>query len=440
MAGVVSQLKTASLGDMLIRRFPPLYLKYRQELRAFEHADLNERKRLQDSLVESVLKAAAALPAYRHLAHRPLTEFPQLTKERLKAAPGAFDGGSNFLTTRSQTSGSSGVPLEVKRSFASVVFEQAAIDHVVALAGGDFIGGRVAILRGEAIKDPSDMTPPYWRMQSGGRVMNFSVAHLNLRNADIFIEALKRFRPEVIWAYPSALEMLAACLEARGERLRVPVILTSSEVLGDDLRALAERLFNARLVDYYGQAERVCFAYALEANRYRFLPAYGQVELQPIEGNSVGRFAISATNLRNRAQPLLRYQTGDIAEINGDTSAGGLEEVALGLRPFTRIEGRESDYLLAPDGSRLVGMNHVPRGIAGLMQMQLRQVAPDRVLVLAVADGAAGPGLQQEITAKVASRLPKTMQVDVEFREEIERQASGKLPLVVRDKGIRCPD
>ncbi len=438
MAGIVTRLKSASLGDLLIRRFPPLYLKYRQELRAFERADFNERKRLQNSLVDNVLKDAAKLPAYRQFAGGSLGDFPPLTKERLRSAPGDFESRSNYLTTRSQTSGSSGLPLEVKRSFASVVFEQAAIDHVVSLAGGDFIQGRVAILRGEAIKNPSDRNPPFWRMQSGGRVMNFSVAHLNQHSADTFIEALEQFRPEVIWAYPSALEMLAACLEARSRRLRVPVILTSSEVLTDDLRARTERLFDARLVDYYGQAERVCFAYALETNRYRFLPAYGCVELQPAGDD--GRLAISATNLRNAAQPLIRYQTGDIAVLHGDTSACALEEVALGLRPFARIEGRESDYLLAPDGSRLVGMNHVPRGIAGLMQMQLRQVARDRVLVLAVANGAAGPELQQEIVAKVASRLPDSMHVDVEFRDEIARQLSGKLPLVVRDKGIPSSD
>lgn len=436
MNGMISRLKTASLGDMFVRRFPPLYSAFRFQLRAFDDSDLAGRQALQAQLIQGALAGAARLPGYADRKGAQLHDYPVLTKEQLRSAPQAYMPRSGILSTSAATSGSSGVPLSLKRSFSSVVFEQAALDHVAALAGADFRRDRVAVLRGGAVKDPSDREPPYWRSEKGGRVLNFSVAHLNAATAVAFIDALEAFSPKVLWVYPSALEMLVACFERDGRRLQVPVILSSSEVLADELRAKAESLFGACVVDYYGQAERVSFAYALKAGAYRFLPAYGQVELQAVEGEDRSRFRMIATNLRNGAQPLIRYDTGDIAIVPDGLNAASLNEVALGCRTFARVEGRESDYLLAPDGSRLIGMNQIPRSIDGLLQMQLRQTEPDRVLVLAVPDGQPSDVLKAAIAAKMRARLPDTMRIEIRFCDAIEREKSGKMPLVVRAKDI----
>lgn len=436
MNSVTSRLKTASLGDTLIRRFPPLYSAFRRQLRAFDDSDIAGRQALQAQLIRETLAGATRLPGYAALKGSQLHDYPMLTKERLRSAAGEYMSGSGILSTAAATSGSSGVPLSLKRGFSSIVFEQAVIDHVAALAGADFRRDRVAVLRGGAVKDPSDREAPYWRPESGGRVLNFSVAHLNAATATAFIDALEAFSPKVLWVYPSALEMLAACFEREDRRLKVPVILSSSEVLADELRAKAESLFGACVVDYYGQAERVSFAYSLKAGAYRFLPAYGRVELQAVEGEDKSRFRMIATNLRNGAQPLIRYDTGDIAIVLDGSNAASLDEIALGCRTFVRVEGRESDYLLAPDGSRLIGMNHVPRSIDGLLQMQMRQTELDRVTVLAVPDGQPSDVLKAAIAAKISARLPDTMRIEVRFCDAIERQASGKMPLVVRAKDI----
>ncbi|WP_223476361.1 hypothetical protein [Oricola indica] len=436
MNAVTAHLKSAGLGDRFVRRFAPLYSGFRRELELFDRAGFEERSRLQQRLIDETLAGAARLPGYARFDGLPLCEWSHVDKTMLQSGQADFESAGGLFATNAQTSGSSGVPLSVRRSFASVVFEQAAIDHVVSLAGGDFARDRVAVFRGEAIKDPSDNEPPFWRVQSGGRVMNFSVAHLHRDRAGLFLDTLREFRPGVLWAYPSALELLVNIMEDNGSRLTVPVILTSSEVLTDDLRARAESLFQARVADYYGQAERVCFAYALEAGQYRFMPAYGAVELDALDGYSGARFAISATNLRNAAQPLVRYRIGDVAVLDGATGRREREEVALGLRSFARIEGRENDYLLAPDGTRLIGMNHIPRGIEGLLQMQLRQDAPDHIRVLAVPRAKPGEALGREIAERVTSRLPEGMRVDVEFCDAIPRQPGGKQPFVVRSADL----
>lgn len=440
MNGLITGLKTAFAGDVLVRRFPPLYRAYRRQLRTFDASDLAGRLALQGRLVDRTLAAAAKMPGYGGLSHGgKLAGFPLLTKDQLRSAPENYMARAGLLSVDAATSGSSGIPLSLKRSFASVVFEQAALDHIVALAGADFARDKVAVLRGGSIKDPSDRDPPYWRTEGGGRVLNFSVAHLNAATAPVFLDALETFAPDILWVYPSALEMLTAFLERDGRRLGVRVILSSSEVLTDDVRRKAETLFGACVADYYGQAERACLAYALEAGAYRFMPAYGAVEFEPAEGGEGSRLRLIATNLRNATQPLLRYDTGDIIVAKEALDEAGLQELALGCRSFTRIDGRESDYLIAPDGSRLIGMNHVPRQIAGLVQMQLRQTEPDRVVVLAVAEGLPNDVLQAAITAKVRARLPNTMRVELRFCDAIAREKSGKMPLVVRGDDIGAP-
>jgi phenylacetate-coenzyme A ligase PaaK-like adenylate-forming protein len=77
--------------------------------------------------------------------------------------------------------------------------------------------------------------------------------------------------------YPSALEPVPAAAGARPQ-LKVPAVLTSSEVLKPEAWALAREVLGCRIADYYGQSERVAFAYAFSPREYRFLPGYSYVE------------------------------------------------------------------------------------------------------------------------------------------------------------------
>jgi acyl-coenzyme A synthetase/AMP-(fatty) acid ligase len=60
--------------------------------------------------------------------------------------------------------------------------------------------------------------------------------------------------------------------------------VTSSEVVRPEAWRLTEQMFGARLHDYYGQAERIAFAYATAPREYRFSCAYSFVEFVPYDG------------------------------------------------------------------------------------------------------------------------------------------------------------
>src|SRR5262249_19616140 len=148
-----------------------------------------------------------------------------------------------------------------------------------------------------------------------------------------FAAALEEFRPEVLHAYPSSLQLLTSLAEEYGTKLRFPLVITSSEPLRPGLRAHVRSVFGAALLDHDGMAERVSAAYALEDDAYTFVFPYAATELIP-EGENTCRVIGSA--LWNTVQPLLRYDTGDIALMPPGIDARGRDRIALGLEPFPR--------------------------------------------------------------------------------------------------------
>ena len=98
---------------------------------------------------------------------------------------------------------------------------------------------------------------------------------------------LEKFAPQLLCAYPSALETLVRYLRDSGRRLSIPAVVTSSEVFRPEAWALVEQMLGCRLADYYGQAERIAFASANAAGEYRFQHAYSCVEFIPYDGQRV---------------------------------------------------------------------------------------------------------------------------------------------------------
>jgi hypothetical protein len=88
------------------------------------------------------------------------------------------------------------------------------------------------------------------------------------------------------------------------------------------------------VIDCYGQGERTCLAVGVNPGEYKFLLAYGHVELmiQPIDADEsdVRKARIVGAGYWNPAMPLVRYDTGDSALVPVDTSEADLLEIAAG--------------------------------------------------------------------------------------------------------------
>ena len=428
MQKIALKLKTLRLGDLAVRRNPLLYAWARRQLDAPDARQL-----------ERILWIARRT-AYGKRVHgtAELAAWPMLEKETVRAAPADFLAGAQFLASKASTGGTSGAPLPLARSLRSVVLEQAAIDGVIAALGADPAGARVAVLRGDNVKDPSDFRPPYWKLVAGGRRLVMSSNHLNAATVGAYAEALERFAPDLLWAYPTSLESLCVQLERAGMRLQVGRVLTSSEVLHPPVWRLAERTLGCRLADYYGQAERVAFAYALAPGEYRFLAGYSHVELVATRSEGPHTFyEIVGTGLWNHAMPLVRYRTGDLIRLPAAYTAQQVKEVQQGIRTFAGVLGRDSDILVSPEGVRLTGIDHFQREVANLRRIQVIQESATEVRVLVLG----APGFSEkdsaQLLANIRKKLPGSMRVDVECVEALERTSAAKTPFVIHRTAVK---
>jgi len=418
-------VKSIPLADRLVRRNPLYYAGFRRLLQQCEGASLAERRAIAERLLARTRAWVRPLPGYGSFdLTRPMAEQPVLTKDALQNNGGDFLSSSWLPAAHAATGGTTGVPLQLVRSLQSLTMEQAMIDHLAAMAGVELPRTRVAVLRGDGIKDPNDQQPPFWRQASPQRLV-FSSNHLSAANFPAFERELLRFRPDVLLAYPSSLELLTDLAEERDSKIRFKLVLTSSEMLRAGQRARVRACFGAALVDYYGMAERVSAAYSLEEGQYRFVLPYGFTEL--VEA-SPGRYRIIGTGLWNRRQPFWRYDTDDIAILSEGAGAEQLERIGLGLDTFSGIEGRWSDYFLMPDGSRIWTLDQVPHGVDGAATVQLLQESLDTAVLIVVPNSKFSDQTFDVLRHNFYLKAPRNIKLKLELRDTPYRLANGKAP------------
>jgi phenylacetate-CoA ligase len=420
-------LKRSPFVEDLIRRNPIFYAQFRQLLDETEHLSESDRKAMRRRLLARSVSHAVRMPGYRDSAGAiSIDALPILTKEILQARTPDFHS-HQWPGIPASTGGSTGRPLRLLRSARSIVVEQATIDWLAAKAGVALDRCRVAVLRGDNIKDPNDQQAPFWR-RDGSRRLVLSSNHLGPTHYQEFTAALEDFRPDVLHAYPSSLQLLTSLAEEYGTGLRFPLVITSSETLRPGLRARVREVFGAALLDHYGMAERVSAAYSLEDGAYTFVFPYAATELMA-EGENTCRVIGSA--LWNSVQPLLRYDTGDIALMPPGTDARRRERIALGLEPFPRIEGRASDVLELASGSRVYALDQVARGIDGASSVQFLQQESDLVQIIVVPNHHYRAETIDAITRNFYLKAPKSVRIQFDLRDAPYRLPNGKAPVFV---------
>ena len=264
---------------------------------------------------------------------------------------------------------------------------------------------------------------------SANAVTHTSAAHI--------ADTLAEFKPQLLCAYPSALETLCRYLRDNDRRLSIPTVVTSSEVIRRDAWLLVEQMLGCRMADYYGQAERIAFAYALKPLEYRFQYRYSHVEFLPHDGHGMARdadhrlYEVVGTSYWNNLLPIVRYRTGDLIRLPASWGPAELEELALGLRTFEGVLGRQQEVLLCPHSVRITGIGAVPRYVNNVLRIQVIQedFEQARILVLPTAEFSKDDA--EVLLANARMRIPAEMNLTVETVPRLEHTPRGKTPLIV---------
>lgn len=426
--------KKTDLIDSVLRYNPVFYNPVNKLLRELDSMDRSARLALSDRLTQRTLSWAASLPE-GVATHVPLEERPIIEKSDLRDHPERFRT-RGLVRIPAATSGTTGIPVKLMRSLRCIASEQAFIDDLMGVWSLTFRDARMARLRADNVKPPTDRKPPFGVYRKCGRNLLLSSNHLSPATASWFCEELRRFGPEVLFTHPSSGEALARFMRQRGLTLDIPLVLTSSEMLQPSGRQLMEAAFNAVVIDYYGMAERVVFAAGLAEGAYFFNPAYGRVELAPIVDSEAPlkhrAYEIIATGFWNEAMPLVRYRSGDRAIVPDSYTEADIEDVTLGLKPVVSIQGRDKEHLISPRGEVLVGLTHAAYGVRGLVRMQVVQRVREVIDVNVVVDPRIGGIDEVQLMGNLRDFVPADMQINIHIVDEIERLPSGKTPFVIR--------
>ena len=425
---LATQAKSIGLVDLAVRYNPWLRRRVSAALRA---SGATARGAQVEWLSRRIVRCARQTRYGSGRSPR-LDEWPLLAKSRPLAAPADFINRRSFIRVPASSGGTTGTPLRLWRSLECIVAEQLFLDELLAVYGCG-MRSRMAVLRAERVKPAGEASPPYGRLSHGGTRLTLSSLHLQAGSLRWYVEELERFAPQVLWVYPSAVINLLRLMERANLRLSVPVILASSELLSGRMHAELERFFHARVINYYGQAERACLAWSTRPDEFFFHPLYGKVELQMLTPSDPPAARIIGTGFWNTAMPLIRYDTGDLLYLPAHLGFAELAEIARGERPFVGLAGRTGEYLLTRDGLRIIGLNHIPRDIDNINQVQLVQTGWNALRINVLATREFGKSDERALRAAAAAKLPASFEVMVSRVDSLRQTAGGKTPFVIRE-------
>ncbi len=386
------------------------------------------------------LHAATQVPYYRELFGRlgidplawrsldDLHALPELSKDDvIEVGAGLLAEGGPRLRFKGSTSGTTGRAMLGWRDRASIAFEQAFVERQAAWAGYR-PGQRRAWLRGDPVVPAHQSDGPLWRHNRAENMLMLSSYHLSPGNGAAYIEALERFDPVMLQAYPSSISYLARWLEEHDQVYRGPSlrgIVTSSETLGAaDRQVIAER-FGCRVFDWYGAFERVAAIGTCEHGNYHVLEDYGCVEFEP---NGDGTANLIGTGFGNRSMPLIRYRADDVVV---PADPGYRCPCGRSFRVVERVLGRVDDVIRTPDGRHVVMLDWIFSGLFGLMEAQVVQDRLDEVRIRIVAGNEFGFADEQALLARALERLGPRVRIRIERVAQIERTRNGKFRQIV---------
>lgn len=356
-----------------------------------------------------------------------LTRLPILTREDVSRHYRDMLVGSEKSVELSASSGTSGDPIfflldrnRGAREWAYVVDSWSSTGYRlgqwrVFFRGLDLPGNR-----------------PYFVMNTTGEI----VVRLQTLTPDTVHQYWKLIHKrgiEFLHGYPSTLVYLARLLADAGFdtswRHRIRGIFPVSEQFTREQLAELQRVFPGAAVSaFYGLSEKSAFARMDDQFVYHPYPLYGHVELVDRRGRHVAvgeRGRIITTTLDGRGMPLVRYDTGDSAELVGQDAVGSpLFKDILSRR------GREG--LVREDGEVF---STTPFNVHGhefecVHRFKFRQDEPGKAVLLVEPSKTATPEDLEQFRQLMTRRTENQVELEFELVDELPATLNGKFTLL----------
>ena len=324
-----------------------------------------------------------------------------------------------------KTSGSTGIPLQVANTVVTRLFWDAFAmrDHLWHRRDFRTTLGVIRFIGKDGPRGPEGVRNDSWGPPAQHLYATGPLCALHIENdTGTQLDWLERQRPDTLLTYPSNAVELARHARREGRSLPpLRELRLFSEVVDGPSRDFLQEAFATTVTDTYSANEVGYIALQCpEYGHYHVQAENLRVEVLDNDGRAcepgqTGRVVIST--LHNFAMPLLRYESGDHAEVGQPCRCG------RGLPVLTRILGRTRNMLVLPDGRKrwpVVGFASF-RSIAPVVQHQVVQHGLDEVEVRLVVERPIAADEEARLAERVHNALGHPFPLRFSYVESIER-------------------
>lgn len=379
-----------------LRSYPLIrpYIKEVEKIFAMSDEELNKRN--EERFLKIFRRAYDKSPFYHKLYTEAgikkeditglddIKKLPIVTKDMVKKHAREMLTTSRMLVNAAYTSGSTGTPLMVYRSWPSVWLSQ-AYSYCTRKRNGYTYGQPTVSVRGHLDRRKHSLKVHL------SNTLFLSSYHISINTFQEYYDLIVKHKPVAIEGYPSSLYSIALLLKETGRKLSIPVAFTSSETLLDYQRALIEEQMGTEIFDRYGMTERTLFL--LESDHHEgYYEAPGYSINEYLEDGEI------CTSLINEAFPLIRYRSNDVMEMAEDRT--GRPPVVV-----KKIKARVEDCLYCKDGSRMTIVDFIIDGVMAIKYTQLIQNKEGKLLINIVPDTGFCDADIKQIEHSIANRI-----------------------------------
>ncbi|MGC8660640.1 MAG: phenylacetate--CoA ligase family protein [Desulfomonilaceae bacterium] len=273
--------------------------------------------------------------------------------------------------------------------------------------------------------------PPFWRWVHPMREVVINMQHIVPSKIHPIMDFLNHTQFKFYTSYPSFIHSLATIAMENGLTLQNPpkVIFMGCENTFDFQKECVEKFTGARITDQYGFAEACGNASECEHSAYHEDFELGVIECCESERLDDGRVKgkIVCTGLTSPEFPFIRYEVGDVGIWENDKSSCSCGRQS---KTLSKIEGRQDDYVITPEGGRVMRFDYIFKDAQNVMESQIVQQKPGEIIVKVVRRSSYTPKDELIIRDEIKKWISNSLEVNFEYVSEIEREPNGKFRAV----------
>ena len=425
---------------------------YLLQLKRDQWKDLKELEKIQFKKLKATLKHAYDCVPYYHKLFSAVKIKPDDIKkfEDMRKIPmtSKVDIQKNFSEMSARgvdtsklsfgvTSGSTGIPLKVFRdpSFMRSGYGHSVTSYILYECGMRPYDNFVIVWGRQA--DSIQWSKKYVKLWGG-----ISETVVPLFPPEKIISVLRMIKPDVLNTFPSILCTLA---EYDISGINPRVIFTQGEMVTQECRYIAKKIFGLELFETYGSVEFGDLAFECGEHCGLHMITNGAlIEFVDEAGEYVSpgeQGEIVVTGFLNYVMPLIRYRIGDLGVQSGEKCSCGRSWPLI-----KSIQGRINDYLVLPSG-RKISWLYIIRVLRGILydrmirenvfvvsRYQIVQDRKDRIILKVVKGKEFSPEILERIRKSLENefnKLGENLEVLTEIVDEIPMERTGKRRLFI---------